>query len=156
VRKVKILNYVARQSSPFKKEHAQVIGEFLDEIEVKTTRNILSRIKKNRKHIIASYIEWDNNKAAEEHRLQQVRNIVNHVLVVIVNKDVQEEVRAFYPVSTNETKEVYADIVEAFSDKDIRKQIVSRAKNELANWSDRYRQYKELSDFVKFIDKRLK
>lgn len=146
--------FVARIGSPFKKEHAQKIGEFIDRISDKSTKNILREIRKNKKHTIYSYIEWDDKKASELFRLQQVRNIVNHIEVEIVEVGNGKPIRAFYSISSDEIGEEvkYVDLKEAFDNSDYRKQVIDRAKNELDNWAARYRQYVEFSRIVKEID----
>ena len=151
--------YGVRKGAPFKKGDAQAIGEFIDSVEVKSSKKILARIKKNKKHIIHGLIEWDDSIAGEEFRLQQVRNIVNHVTIEIKEIGDGLPVRAFFSVNKpdNGDTTVYVDLNTTFSDDYYRSQVISRAKSELSNWQERYHQYNELRGIVgnisKFLDK---
>jgi len=147
--------YGARKGAPFKKGDAQAIGEFIDSIDVKSSKKILARIKKNKKHIIHGLIEWDDTIAGEEFRLQQVRNIVNHVTIEIKEIGDGLPVRAFFSVTKQDNGEnvVYVDLNQTFSDDYYRSQVISRAKSELSNWQERYHQYNELRGIVGSISK---
>ena len=147
--------YGVRKGAPFKKGDAQAIGEFIDGIDVKSSKKILARIKKNKKHIIHGLIEWDDTIAGEEFRLQQVRNIVNHVTIEIKEIGDGLPVRAFFSVTKQDNGEnvVYVDLNQTFSDDYYRGQVISRAKSELSNWQERYHQYTELRGIVGSISK---
>jgi len=142
--------YGVRKGAPFKKGDAQAIGEFIDGIDVKSSKKILARIKKNKRHIIHGLIEWDDTIAGEEFRLQQVRNIVNHVTIEIKEIGDGLPVRAFFSVNKpdNGDTTVYVDLNQTFSDDYYRSQVISRAKGELSNWQERYHQYNELSEII--------
>lgn len=145
--------YGTRPGAPFKKGHAQEIGEFIENISDRTPENILNAVAINKEHILYSYIEWDNKKAGYEYRLQQIRNIVNHI--TIETKKVGEDlpVRAFFSVKKerNGKTPIYVTLNMAFSNEYYRNQILSQAKSELRNWRERYKQYKELSGIIKAI-----
>lgn len=151
-----IKKYYPREGAPFKKEDAQKIGEFIDKIENKTTENILNEIEKNEDHVIHNYIEWNDDKAANGFRLQQVRNIISHVEVKIIGGGIKEPVRAFHSIinenEKDEKKFTYVSVDVAFSDNYAKMQIISRAKTELKNWRDRYHIYNELKDIVNAIE----
>lgn len=147
--------YYARVRAPFKKKDVQNIGEFISNIENKTTKNILSEIKKQKDHVIHEYIEWDDEIASEKYRLQQVRNIVNHVEVKILKSTSSESVRAFHCiVSSNSDKKgkdeltEYVPIAVVMEDDEKRSQVIKRAKTELINWRDRYKIYNELKEII--------
>ena len=149
--------YGAREGAPFKKEHAQDIGEFINSLPLKTSENILGAIGANKNHVLYSYIEWNNKIAGHNYRLQQVRNIVNHVTIEI--KEIGDElpVRAFYSITDekdedNHGRPVYIDLHTAFEDEYCRAKIISRAKSELNNWRERYHQYSELSKIINFLE----
>lgn len=152
--------YGARSGAPFKKKDAQEIGEFIERMDIKTPKNILKEVKKNKECIIYSYLEWDDNKAAEDFRLQQIRNIVNHITIVVKDVDNSLPIRAFHPVmaESNGKTPIYIDLDMAFSNDYYRIQVISRAKTELQNWRERYRQYDELKEIVfaisSFIDEK--
>jgi len=146
--------YHVRNGAPFKERYAQTIGIFIENCKDKTTKGILKEIKKNPKHIIHSLIEWNDKKASELFRLQQVRNIVNHIEIEIVGLNNKTPIRAFYSIINGE--ESYKDINEVFSNKKYRNQVIERAKQELDNWIARYHIYNELRKICKVIKKELK
>ena len=149
--------YKARNGAPFKVDDAQDIGEFIEKIPEKTPENILKSIKKNPRHTIYDCIEWDDKKASYQYRLQQVRNIVNHITIEIEEIGSSVPVRAFYSVNSIKDKgPVYVDIEMAFKKEYYRDQIRQRAYVELNNWRERYVIYKELKPIVKAISPFLK
>lgn len=147
--------YGARSGAPFSKKDAQEIGEFIERIQLKTPDNILTEIKRNKKHKIYNLIEWDDAKASHEYRLHQVKNIVNHITIEI--KEIGTEnvpIRAFYSIrqEQNGSFPQYVDVQTTFSNEYLRAQVISRAMSELRNWRERYRQYSELSEIIKIME----
>jgi hypothetical protein len=137
--------YHARSGAPFKEDDAQDIGGFIRKCSGKQTEQILEEIKRNKDEVIYAYIEWDDKKASYQYRLHQVRNIINHIEVDIIRVGSSEPVRirATYSV-VDEGKSIYVDVEAAFTEKEYKEQIISRAKKELENWVERYAIYKEL------------
>ncbi len=147
--------YKRRIGAPFKEEYAQEIGEFINECKDKTTRGILEEIKKYPKSKIYSLFEWDKNKALELYQLQRVREIVSHIEVEIVRiggsepVDLSVSVSAFKSViPINSEERVYAPFDDVMNNEVYRKQVIERARNELYNWIERYKQYKELEKII--------
>lgn len=149
--------YEAREGSPFKSDDAQAIGEFISRCKDKSSTGILNEIKDSPEHVINQYIEWDDKIAAENSRIQSVRNIVNHIEVTVVKidgqvKELDVSIKAFNSVSIDGKKE-YVSVEEIFKNEDWKAQIMSKAKAELDNWSERYRQYQILSRHIKKIER---
>ena len=147
--------FYPRTGSPFKKKHVQAIGMFIENINNKTSENILEHIKSSPDHVIHDYITWDDGVAAESYRLQQVRNIVNHIEVRIVDNGNSTPVRAFYALTDEKgtkTSFEYVSVDDVFSNEHKRGQVITRAKTELKNWRDRYKSYNELHDVVSLIE----
>lgn len=155
---MKKYKYYARSGAPFKKEHAQDIGEFIAHIDKITPSAVLKEVQKKPHHVLYNYLEWDDKKAGKQYRLQQVRNIVNHVEVKIIDNGESEPLRAFYSIVDDEEdsldigRRCYVSAETAFSDVDKKRQVISRAKAELKNWRDRYKIYRELSDVVSALE----
>lgn len=147
---IKAGTYIARNGAPFKKKEAKDIGEFVYKIPDKSTEHILEEIKKYPKHIIHSYIEWNDKIASKQYRLQQVRNIVNHIEIVIRKEYSNKPIRAFVSVkqSKDTDKPTYIDVQTVFTDEYQRRQVIRRALTELINWRDRYEIYTELTDII--------
>jgi len=142
--------YECRFGAPFKKKHTQQIGEFISSIKDRTTENILTEIRKHPKHIIFSYINWKDKMAAQQHRLQQVRNIVNHLEITIKRVGNSEPIRTsvFVSIKNENEPNTYEHLPEAMKQPDQRAQIINRAKTEMDNWISRYQQYIEFSKFI--------
>lgn len=148
--------YKARNGATFKNEDAQAIGEFIESFADKNPEEILKQIRKNKNHPIYKYIEWDKDSAAYQYQIQQVRNIINHIVL-----DIEQipDVRAFVSVKefdTEDCKPSYHSIESVEDSAYMKSQIIMRAKQELYNWAERYKQYNELSSIVSFIESELK
>ena len=140
-----IKKFKARTGAPFKEVDAQVIGEFVFNVENKTTNNILKEIKKHPKHPIAKCIEWNDKLASKNYRLQQVRNIVNHIMIDVETVGNNLPMRVFYSVKEKiDSTPIYMDFENVSKNEFALQQIIDRAKSELENWLIRYNQYKAL------------
>lgn len=147
--------YLWREGAPFHKKDTQRIGEFIDTFSVKTPKNILNR-SNNRNSPLYKYIEWDDSKAGYLYRLQQVKNIVNHILIRISSDDRKIPMRAFISVTSDAIKGCqYVTLDTLASNEVLRKQVMDRAYRELESWRDRYEQYKELKKATLYIKKAL-
>jgi len=95
--------------------------------------------------------EWDNAKAADEHRLLQARSMIGSLVVVKVNDaPVLRETRAFLHVSVESPQYVPTEV--ALSTPDMRAEILARATDEIIRWKDRYSAYSEFGKVVEVID----
>ena len=157
-----MIKYKARTGAPFKQEDAQEIGEFIcEDCNGLTTEEILKKVKQNKKSVIHSYIEWDNKIASEAYRLQQVRNITNHIelrIVVVgsskitpVEENQEISIRASHSINEDGVQRYY-NVQEVFNNEDYKRQILNRATIEIRNWMKRYRIYTELSPLIKAIN----
>lgn len=151
---IKMKVYKARVGAPFKPEHAQLIGEFINNLPEKTPGVILAQIKNNPGHPIFNYITWDKDKAAYQYQIQQVRNIVNHLILEIREIPVEPGVRAFVSIKSDDQVQ-YMNVETVLSDTVLRNQIIRRATTELRNWMARYSQYTEFQHLIKSINANL-
>jgi len=130
--------FKARVGAPFSVKDAQKIGEELEQIkekEVLNPSNIVKRAK-NQESILHQYFEWNDTEASEKWRLQQARNITNHVMEVIVIKGTKTEERAFFNVvvKNNENAEnIYVSLAEAIKTPNYKKQILKEMEVTLEN-----------------------
>lgn len=159
--------YKPRTGAPFKKEDAPEIGDFIyNKCNEKGTEEILEEIRKNPEHKISKYIEWDDKKAGKKYRLQQIREITNHISVTIERvgnsapQNVSVEIeRGMNSVSSsiNETtgleegEKVYANYETTMSNPSYRAQIVRKELILLRNWADRNKVYPELKDICEGV-----
>ena len=142
------MKYIAREGAPFKKEDSQSIGEYVNKF--KTPEDIYNDTVENKESPIRQYIEWDENKAAYAHQIQQIRNIVNHISVIIIRVQEQPETmtRAFVYTTTNDSGKEITPIMEALNDVDKKKQIIDDAWANLSGWVGRYNSYKEFNKII--------
>ncbi len=124
--------FKARTGAPFHKKDAQKIGEELSKIKVLNPEKVIDKAK-DPKSILNKYFEWDNTKAGEKFRLQQARNIVNHVIEIIVIKENPIEARAFFNVVAKSGENEYVSLTEAVTTPSYKKQLLREMETILEN-----------------------
>lgn len=127
--------FKARTGSPFSNKDAQKIGEELESIKSKGVLTTLSIVKRarNPKSVLYDYFEWSNTIAAEKFRLQQARNIVNHIIEVTVIEGNPVEERAYFSVVSEDKKNVYVSLTEAITVTSYKKQLFKEMESTLQN-----------------------
>lgn len=139
---------------PIKEKDIQNVGEFIADCKNKSTKGIYDEIKSSKNHIIHSYLEWDDTIAGNKYRLQQVRNIIEKIVIVLPGK--KQPIRAFYSiVAKGSNKSIYIDLRTLGKSGYAKAQIIRRAKNELRAWTNRYEMYQELDEVISFIRRHL-
>lgn len=102
--------------------------------------------------------EWDDSAAADAYRLDQARYILRSIVVVRDADNPKSAIRAFVTVTGDDSpadkpQTIYMSIEAALADPVKRDEIVSRARRELDEWRDRYKQIREFSDVFAAIDR---
>ena len=121
---------------------AQDVGAYIEEMRQKNggfigAGNVIADAKKKRSPL-HGYFEWDDSKAAGEHRLAQARELIG--AIVFEREDVT--VRGFVNVKI-ENESTYTSIDLALSDCELRAQVIERARREMVSWHQRYKDLKE-------------
>lgn len=105
------------------------------------------------------YFTWEDNKAAEAHRLWEARMLIRSVVIIQVVKPHEEPrtVRAFVSVHSNAKEKgfegrAYISTVKAFADTDYKSQVLQEALNEFTSLKKKYETLKEFSDVFDAID----
>ena len=129
--------FKARPGSPFRKGDAQLIGETLDNIRIENggslKPDVIVAIAKKRTNPLHNLFEWDDTICGEQYRLQQARNITNHIVeVIIVNKEPIEQ-RSFFSVVNSEQETVYVSRAEAITNVDYKKQLLNQMISTMEN-----------------------
>ena len=91
--------------------------------------------------VIHDIFEWDDQRAAEEYRVIQARQAMNHVAVRVVGGTVFREpivIRAIINVR-EETNRGYISMIRALSDEDISHQMLLSSLREAQRFYERYR-----------------
>lgn len=129
--------YKAREGAPFKKAEAQEIGEYIEKLKDNkgeiTPLDVVDSAR-SKSSILNKYFDWDDTEAAKQWRLQQARNILNHVVEVIViddGKNTEVEVKAYYSVNAINNKTAYVPLATMLNNKDYKKEVLIKALNTL-------------------------
>ena len=139
----------------------QITKEVIDEIvEVKEkyglTAEALLEKAKNEKSSLHNKFEWDNTIAGHRYRLQQARELINDVKVIIIKR----EVNAFENLNIKPGETIpqrqYVTVQEIKENNDLKEQILKRAKNQIKYWRDMYALYEEFNPIFNVIDEVLK
>jgi hypothetical protein len=88
--------------------------------------------------------EWNDAKAAQARREDQACYLLRNITVVIAESPSSRPVRAFVIIQTHETT-AHTSIQVALASPDMRAQLLERAKKELSNWRQRYKELEELA-----------
>lgn len=137
---------------------AQKAGEFLKNLEDRDGQlkpAVIVEESKPEASTLHPCFEWDDTKAAEKHREEQARAIMRNLVVIQTSPKEDKEpitvaIRAFVNISKPES--VYITIDKALSDEDMRKQLLSKALEELESFKFKYDTLVELSEVFKVID----
>lgn len=137
------------------KVSAQAVGEELEKIESRYGRvmphNVVT-VAASPASILHPFFEWDNEKAATEHRLEQARSLIRCVTVAPYDgHEPSSPIRAFVNISGDDGKE-YNSIASVMGDDEKRERLLSTAKAELQDWRDRYRGLQEFAKLFDVID----
>lgn len=129
--------YKARKGANFSDKEAQIYGERIGELikikNGKVTPIDVINDAKDKKSPYHNYFQWDDTKASFEYRLQQARNLLNHVIEVVVVEGVKSEQRSFFSVSSKPTKFAYVTLKKALTTTSHRKQILNQTITALEN-----------------------
>lgn len=116
-----------------------------------TAEDVLERARDD-KNVLHGAFEWDDAKAAHEHRIGQAGHLMRSITVDISRSNlIDRPVRAYVNVTQGENRG-YTAITRAMSDIELRKQVIERAYAELEAWRSRYAELTELARIFAAID----
>ena len=102
---------------------------------------------------------WDDSQAAHEHRLDQARRLVGHLVVVRGElatdrpQRVYEVIRKKDPAQGRQrAKHVYRTTTDIMADPEMRAELLGRALRELISIRNRFRDLQELAVVLRAID----
>lgn len=106
-------------------------------------RIVVDWARKNADSALHSCFEWDDTKAANEHRLLQARHLITSVEVEYPDG----KVRQVYVSPMNQRgREGYSTLVEIMNDKQRRDNFLAQALAEYERLGDRYQSIVELAE----------
>lgn len=133
-------------ASNFHKADAQKCFEEMGGTDI-TPEKVL-KIAKDENTELHKCFEWDDSVAAEKYRLSQARQLITFLIIKPEKKE-EPPIRVF---QISSEKQVYQPIRVFVENKDEYKILLNRAKAELVNLRNRYKQLSELEDVFAAID----
>jgi len=124
-----------RSTGLFGNEQAQTYGEALEQINAdygRVTTNIVVSEAKKKSSPLHDYFDWDNNVASKRWREQQARNLVNHIVEVVIIEGKQTEQRSWFNV-VEDGENIYVPLHDAVAVPDYNQQLLSRLISTLKN-----------------------
>lgn len=157
------LAYRAAPGAQFNDDQAAAWGpelQALAEAEGGLSPERIVEVAEQPRSTLHGYFCWDDEEAACQHRLQQARQLVNHLVVVIRYQGVERQVKAFHSITyqtvgSDEVKHMYVTIKAVAEQPDLRKQLLAQALREIRTWRSRYQDLKELASIFRAVDRRL-
>jgi len=125
-----------------------------------TAENLLKKASK-KSSLLYEFFDWDNSSAGEKWRLQQARNVINEIKVVVEDKEmyafesVKVEVEDLKPTASIKKGiniREYKHIVEIMNNEEYRKQLIKRALAEAVYWKERHSELTELSPIFSLVE----
>lgn len=102
-------------------------------------------------NFLNSHFDWDDSTAAEKHRLNQARQLLNCIIMVDQDKKIVEPARVFVSLKTIERR-AYIPLITVLSDPTLRRATLDEALKEIERFKEKYRHLKELADIFSALD----
>jgi hypothetical protein len=112
----------------------------------------LIEFARNPKTAVHSLFEWDRDKNAYQHLLTQARQIIAVHVIVLPKTGIKT--RQWVSLTTDRCQGGgYRSVVSVLSKKDLRRQMLNDALQELERFEEKYRSLQELADVFKAAKK---
>lgn len=100
-----------------------------------------------------SHFEWDDSKAAHQHRLDQAGDLIRAITIDVQTSNIEppKPIRAFISVERNGERS-YTSTVHALSDADLRRQVIAKAWADLEQWRQRHADLTEFGRIFAAMD----
>jgi hypothetical protein len=137
-------------------EEAQRIGELLDKRfrDGPIDPEAIVKMAQSSRSPLHRYFDWDDARAAHEHRLAQARGILRSIAVIRFTASGEQRTRAFHNVTLRgqgRAERAYVSERVVWASPELADQIVVRAERELLGWQARYEQYQKLRGAVELV-----
>ena len=146
--------YVGRQF----RVSADIVGAEMERIEARdgqvTSKSLLDAGRPE-ESALHSLFEWDDSKAAELYRLRQATEVITHIHIVIDEKP-NTPYRAYVNIqeSSGQTEQGrFINVRSAMENEETRRIVLNMAISEAKRFSQKYANYKELSEVFEAIDR---
>lgn len=118
-----------------------------------TPENVVAEAKK-KSSILHKFFEWNDDKAAEQYRLQQARNLINNIQVTVVAHGKSRDVGAFEVVSITGGGRAYKSI-DVMTINDIN-QVRIATLADMQRIKEKLEYYTEFKPAVSFLGRAIK
>lgn len=125
--------------------------EQINDISELTNKEVLEYAEKHRDSELAKCFDWDDKSASRKWRLTQATQVLCNIAIVIKDEPI-EKTRVY--VSTrkkDDEKRTFKKLVDVLDDDEEYKALVEKAKTELNNCQDKYRNIVRLQDLKDII-----
>lgn len=132
-------NHAAREVASIQKEEGRVTADLL----LERARSVSS--------CLHGVFEWDDERAAHEHRLAQARLVLRSLQIVTPNG---EAARMYVAVDVEESRgKQYVPTVQAMKVPEWREFVMEEALNDLRSLKAKYAAFKEMAALVEDVDR---
>lgn len=117
-----------------------------------TPESVLERARSNNSSL-HDHFEWDDSKAAEQHRLGQAGDPIRSITVDVSRSNIEpsKPIRAYVNVIERDERH-YVSTARAMSDEELRRQVLAKAWADLEAWRKRYAELSEFAAVFAVID----
>lgn len=142
---------------------AQEVGETLEHIERRhgaVTPDVVVVAARNPDSPMHPYFTWDDEEAADKRRLDEARELIRSVVVVVIvrdseGKEQQRTARAFVTLRQRGRRETepYYTTARVMSNTEMREEFLAIALSEAQSWMRRYQEFVELAAVFRAIQR---
>ena len=147
--------YQFRSGHSLNTVNAQAVGEELERIRTANngllTAAIVLQEASDLESPLHDQFTWDNDKAAEKHRLTEARRII--VSVQILNTPIGKPTIAYVNVRSPEHGRSYIPTMEAMSDEELRIRVLTEIRQAVESIERRYAHFAEVTDLLTRVKK---
>lgn len=151
---MKVMKIFSWKNYSKKDVNAQLVGEELEQIEMRGTLEASDVVAYAESHIdseLHKCFEWDDTEAAKKFRLHQARQVLCSISLQIIEEPKKVQ-RVYVSIKDRDTEErTFKSINEVLKNDEEYQQLVDKAKSELENCKDKYTdliQKQDLKDIV--------
>lgn len=125
---MKIKKYKARVGAKFNNNDAQIIGEELAKLGNKKslTPDKIVNSAKSKSSPLHKHFEWDDTEAAKEFRLHQARDMVSHIVEIVIIDGEEIDQRSFFSVKNEKGTNEYVTIDVAIRTENYKEQLLTQ------------------------------
>ena len=155
------MKYMAANGAPFGNKHAEAIGKALEQLGDSFTSADVVAAASNPAHPLHEFFTWNDAEAASQHRIEEARDLVASLIVVIRHGEQEPSfVRAFPSVrvivepASQKVERRYVSITTVQKTPALAQQVIDQALAEAEAWRVRYKDLdRALGPVFRAIDK---